>query len=108
MEDNVFHFPSGNKLYDKGIDGLQDTVHIADNYGHQITVFKNRYNSIDELKQIICSEMNGIYRPANLRLLTLGGVEIREYDLKDVSSIKIVIVPIVCNSNICISRNYGV
>mgnify|MGYP003338774003 CR=1 FL=1 len=114
MEDNIIH--SNNHNHNRNHihndewnnNTIEEAVCIADNYGHRIKVLKNRYDSIDVLKEIICDEMmetySVVYRPANLRLFTLGNVEVGEYDVKDVSSIKIVIVPVVCNSNICASR----
>ena len=79
-------------------------LNISDNFGHQITIYRNEYNSIDMLKQVICSKMelvhNVVYMSTNLRLFRLDNEEILEYmDAEGVFNIKIVVVPVVCRTH---------
>ena len=41
---------------------IEEILNLSDNFGHHIAVYRNEYNSIDMLKQVICSKMELVHR----------------------------------------------
>ena len=103
-QENHNHNRIYNKIHTDSVNNtIEEILNINDNFGHKISIYRQEYDSIDKLKNVICSKMellhSVLYRPNNLRLFRLDNHEIVEYmDAEGIFNIKIVVVPIVCNN----------